>query len=110
MNHLITPHGGELVHLSVDEDRKDVLKDLSLHIPSIILSERQLCDLELLMNGAFSPLTGFMANPDYESVLDRLSLQDGTLWPMPICLDVSETEASRLESVIIRNRRRSNFP
>ncbi|MBW1861669.1 MAG: bifunctional sulfate adenylyltransferase/adenylylsulfate kinase, partial [Deltaproteobacteria bacterium] len=66
--------------------------------PSIILSERQLCDLELLMNGAFSPLTGFMANPDYESVLDRLSLQDGTIWPMPICLDVSETEASRLES------------
>ncbi len=98
MNHLITPHGGELVHLAIDEDRKDVLKDLSLHIPSIILSERQLCDLELLMNGAFSPLTGFMANPDYESVLDRLSLQDGTLWPMPICLDVSETEASRLES------------
>jgi sulfate adenylyltransferase len=50
------------------------------------------------MNGAFSPLTGFMTDPDYESVLDRMLLQDGTLWPIPICLDVTEVEASRLES------------
>ena len=98
MNHLIKPHGGELINLIVDEDRKNALKDLSLHIPSIMLSEHRLFDLELLMNGAFSPLTGFMTNPDYESVLDRMLLQDGTLWPIPICLDVTEVEASRLES------------
>ena len=98
MGHLMTPHGGELVNLIVDRDRKVVLKDLSLHLPSIILSQRQLCDLELLMNGAFSPLTGFMTHPDYESVLDRMRLQDGTLWPIPIYLDVTEVEASRLES------------
>ena len=89
MDHLIQPHGGELIHLIVDEDRKEVLKDLSLHIPSISLSERQLCDLELLMNGAFSPLKGFMTSVDYESVMDRMRLQDGTVWPMPVCLDVS---------------------
>lgn len=98
MNHLIAPHGGELVNLIVDEERKNVLKDLSLHIPSIILSEVQLCDLELLMSGGFSPLSGFMTQMDYESVLDRMRLQEGDLWPMPVCLDVTEVEASRLEA------------
>ena len=75
-------------------------------IVSIVLSGRQLCDLELLMNGAFSPLTGFMTSTDYESVLDRIRLQDGTPWPIPICLDIPEVQASRLEggqSVAIRD-------
>lgn len=98
MRQLITPHGGKLVDLIVDEERKNVLKDLSLHIASITLSDRQLCDLELLMSGAFSPLTGFMSSLDYESVLDRMRLQDGTIWPMPICLDVTEVEAGQLEA------------
>jgi sulfate adenylyltransferase len=106
LNHLISPHGGELVDLIVDEERKKVLKDLALHIPSIVLSERQMCDLEMLMTGAFSPLKGFMTNPDYEAVLDRIQLQDGTIWPIPVCLDVSEVEAGRLEagqSVVLRD-------
>ncbi|MBW1799998.1 MAG: bifunctional sulfate adenylyltransferase/adenylylsulfate kinase [Deltaproteobacteria bacterium] len=106
MNHLIASHGGELVNLLVDEDRREVLRDLSLHLSSISLSERQLCDLELMMNGAFSPLQGFMTQPDYEAVLDRMRLHDGTLWPMPVCLDVSEVEASKLEpgqSVALRD-------
>jgi len=98
LNHLITPHGGELVDLIVDEKRRGVLQDLSLHIRSIALSGRQLCDLELLMNGAFSPLTGFMNSPDYEAVLDRMRLQDGTIWPMPVCLDVTDVEAGQLEA------------
>ncbi|SPD76297.1 Sulfate adenylyltransferase [uncultured Desulfobacterium sp.] len=98
MSHLITPHGGVLVDLMADDGRKEVLKDLSLHIPSIVLSERQMCDLELLMNGSFSPLTGFMTHPDYEAVLDRMRLQDNTVWPIPICLDVTELEAGRLEA------------
>jgi sulfate adenylyltransferase len=106
LDHLMVPQGGKLVDLIVPEERREVLKDLSLHIPSIVLSERQLCDLELLMNGAFSPLVGFMTQPDYESVIDRMRLQDGTLWPIPICLDISTAEASRLEpgqSVAIRD-------
>lgn len=98
MDHLVEPHGGELVNLIVDEDRTAKLKDLSLHIPSLALNERQLCDLELIMNGAFSPLDGFLSRMDYEAVLDRMRLQNGTLWPMPICLDVPEMEASRLEA------------
>ena len=98
MKHLISPHGGELIDLLVDEARKEVLRDLALHIPSITLSEGQMCDLELLMNGAFSPLRGFMAQTDYASVLDRMRLQDGNLWPMPVCLDVTGVEASNLEA------------
>ena len=98
MNHLILPHGQELVNLLVDDERREILKDLSLHIPSITLSERQLCDLELIMNGAFSPLTGFMNQTDYESVLDRMRLQDGLIWPIPVCLDIPEVLADKLEA------------
>src|SRR5699024_254136 len=54
--------------------------------------------LELLMNGAFSPLTGFLNQKDYESVLQSMRLADGTLWPMPITLDVTEEAAAGLET------------
>ena len=53
-----------------------------------MLTRRQLCDLELLLVGAMSPLAGFMGRADYESVCTRMRLADGTLWPMPITLDV----------------------
>ena len=98
MAHLIKPHGGELKNLLVDEERALMLKDLSLHLSSLTLSGRQLCDLELLMNGAFSPLSGFMTNPEYESVIDRMRLQDGTVWPIPVCLDITDVEAAGLEA------------
>ncbi len=89
--------GGELVNLIVDGERAGVLKELSLDLSSITLKDDTACDLELLMNGGFSPLTGFMNQDDYESVLDEMRLKDGTLWPMPVCLDVSEAAAGRLE-------------
>ena len=92
----ITQPSDNLVNLIVEPSRADILKNLSLNLPSITLTPRQLSDLELLMNGSFSPLTGFMKRSDYESVVDRMQLQDGTLWPMPICLDVSESEAEKL--------------
>ena len=103
---LIEPHGGEPVDLLVDAERAAVLKKLSLNLSDITLSERQLCDFELLATGAFSPLKGFMRRPDYESVLDRMRLQDNSLWPFPICLDISENTARSLEigqSVAIRD-------
>jgi sulfate adenylyltransferase len=95
---LIEPHGGALVNLLVDAQRAVLLKDIALNLKDITLNERQLCDFELLAVGAFSPLSGFMKRADYESVLDRMRLQDGTLWPLPICLDVSETKARTLEA------------
>ncbi|MFP4226081.1 MAG: bifunctional sulfate adenylyltransferase/adenylylsulfate kinase [Desulfobacterales bacterium] len=91
-------HGGSLVDLRVDEERAELLKEIAQDLPDVILNDRQLCDLELLAIGGFSPLQGFMVRADYESVLDRMRLQDQTLWPMPICLDVSESIASNLEA------------
>ena len=88
MEYFVTPHGGELVNLLVDADKAEALKTESQHYPSLTLSQRQVCDLELLMNGAFSPLTGFMGQADYESVVDNMRLADGTVWPVPIVLDV----------------------
>ncbi|MGB5420861.1 MAG: adenylyltransferase, partial [Desulfobacterales bacterium] len=84
---LIEPHGGELVNLLVDAERAKLLKNIALNLQDITLNERQLCDFELLTSGVFSPLKGFMKKPEYESVLDRMRLQDNTLWPLPICLD-----------------------
>ncbi len=100
-------HGGPPVQLVVNEARATTLKDIALNLPDITLNDRQLCDLELLATGAFSPLDGFMPRPDYESVLDRMRLQSGVLWPIPICLSISDTKARTLEvgqSVVLRDQ------
>ncbi|MDH4205023.1 MAG: bifunctional sulfate adenylyltransferase/adenylylsulfate kinase [Desulfobacteraceae bacterium] len=99
-------HGGPPVQLIVDEERAGTLKEISLNLPEITLNDRQLCDLELLATGVFSPLDGFMTRPDYESVLDRMRLQSNVLWPLPICLGISDTKARTLEvgqSVALRD-------
>jgi sulfate adenylyltransferase len=96
-DHLIPPHGGSLVNLIVDEHHSAQIKNESRDWPSHDLTPRQLCDLELLLNGGFSPLTGFMARADYDRVCADMRLADGTLWPMPIMLDVSEELAKTLE-------------
>lgn len=74
MDHLIKPHGGILQNLLVDEPRAAQLKKDSQGLPAITLTQRQLCDLELLMNGAFSPLRGFMNRNVYENVLENMRL------------------------------------
>jgi len=93
---LIEPHGGVLVDLMVGEDRANEIRKHSLEYASWDLTARQLNDLELLLTGAFSPLRGFLNKADYESVRDTMRLQDGTLWPMPITLDVSAEIAESL--------------
>ena len=87
-DNLIAPHGGSLVDLLVSPERAAAMKLDSRDWPSYDLSPRHLCDLELLINGGFSPLTGFMGRGDYERVRDEMRLADGTLWPIPITLDV----------------------
>jgi sulfate adenylyltransferase len=96
-SHLITPHGGELIDLIAQPERITELKAASREYPSWDLTGRQLCDLELLLNGGFSPLRGFMTKADYESVCKNMKLADGVLWPMPITLDVTEAFAQTLK-------------
>lgn len=96
-SHLNEPHGGKLVDLCVSPERAAELKESSRDWPSWDLTPRQLCDLELLCNGGFSPLTGFMVKADYDSVCASMRLADGTLWPMPITLDVSSEFAEKIE-------------
>jgi sulfate adenylyltransferase len=97
-NVLNPPHGGTLVNLLVDPARAAALQAASQNWPSWDLTPRQLCDLELLLNGGFSPVRGFMGRADYESVCSRMRLADGTLWPIPIVLDVPEAFAGTLAS------------
>jgi len=87
-----------LLPLLVDEARAQALKRASLDLPSVTLTQRQLCDLELLMCGAFTPLTGFMGKQSYERVLDESRLPDGSVWPVPVTLDVTEKLAADLSA------------
>ena len=57
--------------------------------PSLILTDRQLCDLELILNGSFNPIQGFMGQNDYNEVLENMRLENGSIWTIPINLDVS---------------------
>jgi len=95
-SHLIPAHGGELVQLIASAERAAELKAHSREWPSWDLSARQLCDLELLLSGGFSPLRGFMGRRDYEGVCHEMHLASGILWPMPITLDVTEEFAKKL--------------
>ena len=76
----------------------DALKKEAFNNKSWQVTERQICDLELLLNSAFAPLTGFMDEADYQSVLKDLRLKDGSLWPMPIALDVDEAFSKELSN------------
>jgi sulfate adenylyltransferase len=79
--------------LYVSSESAQKLKVEAADLPSLDLTPRQICDLELLMNGGFNPLKGFLSQADYDSVVDTMRLVDGALWPMPITLDVSQAAA-----------------
>ena len=87
----------ETLDLLVTESRAEALRTASFGFASLTLSKRQMCDLELLINGGFQPLQGFMDKETYTSGLERARLPDGSLWPVPITLDVSEAFAEKLE-------------
>ena len=84
--------------LYVSYDSAQKLKVEAGELVSWDLTPRQICDLELLMNGGFYPLKGFLGREDYDSVVENMRLADGTLWPMPITLDVSEKFAEGIEA------------
>ncbi len=97
-SHLIAPHGGELINLILGREQAADAKAESRDFPSWDLTARQICDAELLLNGGFSPLAGFMNKADYEGVCGDMKLASGVLWPMPITLDVTEAFAKTLKS------------
>ncbi|KAI9843985.1 MAG: Sulfate adenylyltransferase [Thelocarpon superellum] len=91
------PHGGVLKDLLArDAPRQAALATEAEQLPAIVLTERQLCDLELLLSGGFSPLEGFLNERDYKGVVHELRLADGNLFSIPICLDVSQQSISDL--------------
>ncbi len=101
------PHGGELKNLYLSPEEAEAEKKNALDYKSWDLTERQICDLELLLNGAFSPLDGFLKQADYDGVVSDMRLSSGVLWPMPIMLDVSEEFSSSLdigENIALRDR------
>jgi len=90
------PHGGVLKDLYVSESVAEQRKLEARDLPSWDLTERQLCDIELILNGAFSPLGGFLGKQDYDAVLADMRLASGILWPIPIMLDVTAAFAEGL--------------
>ena len=92
------PHGGELKELYLPADEAAAEKEAARDYASWDLTERQLCDIELLLNGAFSPLDGFLGKEDYDSVVKTMRLKSGVLWPIPITLDVTEEFSQDIKS------------
>ena len=88
MPRLVDPHGGVLVDRFVSEAEADGLRARAAGLPRVVLDGREQADLELIATGAASPLVGFLDSADYRSVLDRLRLADGTVWPLPFTLAV----------------------
>ena len=95
-DHLNPPYGGTLVNGLVNAERATDIQAESRTWPSWDLTAKQLCDLELLLNGGFSPLHGFLSRADYEGTCSRMRLSDGQLWPIPVMLDVPEKFAQLL--------------
>ncbi|CAI5757147.1 unnamed protein product [Candida verbasci] len=104
-----TPHGGQLNDLIIrDESIKQDLLNKIADLPKLKLTERQLCDLELILNGGFSPLDGFLNEDDYNSVVEEMRLTGkkgkdgkGLLWPIPITLDVRENSYKVGDEVVL---------
>jgi sulfate adenylyltransferase len=101
---LITPYGGKLVDLVATGAEREELLARAAKLPSIKITMRALCDLELLATGGFSPLTTFMGKADYERVLREMRLSDGTLWPLPITLTANPKDLPTVgEDIVLRN-------
>ena len=107
-DNLITPYGNNLVNIVATDEEKPELIRKANSLPSIQLSNRSLCDLELLAVGGFSPLNCFMGKADYDRVVEEMRLVNGTLFPIPITLPIDEDTPLRLgKEVTLRDNKNS---
>lgn len=93
----ILPHGGKLVNRIVTGEEREKLLASAKELPTISINAWTISDLDLIGVGAFSPLEGFLNKEDYESVVHKMRLANGTVWSIPITLSVSEEQAEQLE-------------
>ena len=91
-----SPNHAPISELYVSAESAQKLKIEAGTLPSWDLTPRQVCDLELLMNGGFTPLKGFNSEADYNGIVEHMRLADGALWPMPITLDISDAFAEKV--------------
>ncbi|MEW5870897.1 MAG: bifunctional sulfate adenylyltransferase/adenylylsulfate kinase [Chloroflexota bacterium] len=105
---LISPYGGQLVNLLVSGEERQELIERSKRLPSVQISARALCDLEMLATGAFSPLDRFMGKADYERVLTEMRLKNGVLFPIPVTLPLDEGAMPSWGEQIVLNDARNN--
>ena len=96
---MINAHGksGELVNRIATGDELDKLMAKATKLPQVVVAERFLSDVELIANGALSPLTGFMSEKDAKSVIDNMELADGTLWAIPVVLPVTDEQQKQFK-------------
>ncbi|MGE5687753.1 MAG: bifunctional sulfate adenylyltransferase/adenylylsulfate kinase [Gemmatimonadota bacterium] len=106
---LIPPYGGTLVDLRAPEDALPDFKARASTLPSIQLSDRAVCDLELLAVGAFSPLDRFVGREDYDRILDELRLASGALFPIPVTLPAEPGPAVALDREVALRDRKNNL-
>ena len=106
---LIEPYGGRLVSLIVPEAELEAARARAGELPRIQISARNVCDLELLATGAFSPLNTFMGRSDYERVLEEMRLTNDFLFPLPITLTVTKDLPARLDDEIALSDQHNNI-
>jgi sulfate adenylyltransferase len=94
---LISPHGGELVNRLATPEQRELFESKALSLPRVTLDARAVSDLEMIAIGGFSPLTGFMHQQDYNSVVTEMHLANGLAWSIPITLPVTEEVADALQ-------------
>ncbi len=95
-SHPTLPHGGELVNLVASGAEAEGLRAEAPNLPKLVVSERELSDLELLATGALSPLTGFQGEKDYRSVLETMHLENGLAWSIPVTLSLTDDFVKRI--------------
>jgi len=95
---LIIPHGGELINRYAKSSEREDLIEKAISLPSVILDDKNISDLEMIASGAMSPLTGFMTGKDYQTVVENMRLQNGTVWSIPITLAVNKDVVDKINS------------